>query len=253
VREHHITELKEQLIYRARDNIESYKPTKILDIDIQVFLISTIILRNLNNKFLIRKFVSNYGKLMESHFRTDIFVRETRKEILKYFGINKDLEFVEKRQFVKIHMIDYMDIKLDLVKDVSLDKGFVYAPIKVFILAVREAIEKMLFEKIGSMKPYYDNQIINRIVDKLNEKYPKPQEKLTVAKGAIVPESIKELIEKAYKEHHLTHSERIKLGIYLQAQGYDMDYILDIFRQLSDWNEKITKYQLQSLKRYIKQ
>lgn len=246
----HITELKEQLIYRARDNIESYKPTGIVDIDLQVFLISTILLRNLNNKFLIRKFVSNYGKLFESHLRTDIFKQETRKEILQHFGINNDLQFIDKNKAIKIHMLDYLDIKMDLVKNVALDKGFAIAPLNSFILSIREAAEQMLFERIKAMKTYNGNTLINEIVDKLRGLYPEPKKR--VQDPNYIAPSIKKLIDKAYMEHHLTHQERIKLGIYLQGQEFDDDYILDIFKQLSDYNEKTTKYQLNSLKRYIK-
>lgn len=254
----HITELKKQLIYRARDNIESYKPTNILDIDTQVFLISTIILRNLNNKFLIRKFVSNYGKLFESHFSTDIHKKETRKAVLEYFEITKDLEFEDKHKAVKIHIMNYLDISLLTdnpafnMMHQSVSGGYIYQPIKQFLFMIRQAMENKLFGKIRSMKAYNDNPLINDVVNKLRDKYPESVKRVSNTINQSVPLTIQQLIDKAYNEHHLTHPERIKLGIYLQGQDYDEDYILEIYKQCSDYSEKTTKYQLKSLRKYIK-
>jgi DNA primase large subunit len=58
------------------------------------------------------------------------------------------------------------------------------------------------------------------------------------------------MIQKGKDEHHLLHKERLTLGIYLKSKNYDEEYILDIFRGLSDWDERITKYQLSRLGNY---
>ena len=91
----HINEFDEQSILYAQDNIEKYTPTKQLELDTQVWLISTIMLRCLNNNFITRKFVSNYSKLFESHLTKDFKNKEIRLEVLDYFRIKnkKDIEF----------------------------------------------------------------------------------------------------------------------------------------------------------------
>ncbi len=257
----HITKLDEQSILYAKENIEKYTPTQILDLDLPIWLLSTIMLRCLNNNFLTRKFVSNYGKLMENHFVKDIKDKKIRLEILDYFNITKDFEFliVHKVEFIKIYVIDYLELlEIGLpapqfhIKQLPLSKGFVFLETPRFIYLLRLILELKLIAKIKSMKDYRDNKLINECVSVLKGKYPE-FDKLQAPSKENMPGSIKELISKAYEEHHLDHRERIKLGIYLQKYNYDMDYILDIFRALSDWNEKVTRYQLQSLKRYIKQ
>jgi DNA primase large subunit len=260
----HITEFDEQSILYAKENIEEYNPTQILNLDLPVWLISTIMLRCLNNNYVTRKFVSNYGKLFESHLIKDIYNQDVRKEILDFFSIKKDLEFFRlgpKAEHIKIHIMDYLEVseeglsvsapQFKLVNQ-TLSKGFVYLETPRFLYLLRLALEQRLIKKIKSMKDYKDNQLINRCVNELVEKYPR-FDGLKAPSKENTPDSIKELISKAYEEHHLSHRERIKLGIFLQRYNYDMDYILDIFRQLSDWNEKVTRYQLNSLKRYIKQ
>jgi DNA primase large subunit len=188
--------------------------------------------------------------------------KEIRVEILDYFKVeDKDVIYdsVHKQPFVKIHCIDYLELleeglsvqapQFDLVNQ-TLYNGFVYLEYQRFIYLLRLSLEQRLYQKIKSMKVYKDNDLINECVSVLKGKYPEYDKQRAPSKGNI-PESIKELIEIAYRDHHLGHRQRIKLGIYLQSNGFDMEFILDIFRQLSDWNEKVTRYQLNSLKRYI--
>lgn len=254
-----ITNLDEQCVLYARDNIEKYSPTEDLELDISVFLASTMILRNLNNNFLTRKFVNNFGKLFESKILKDIHNKDIRMEILEYFNVKNDIEFilVNKTRLVKIHLIPYLEIQqlvndqkaLELVNQV-LDRGFVILQTQVFIYLLRLAFEQKLFHKIRNMNEYQDNELINNIVKELKEKY--PEQYIKPKNTGIISLNIQQLIDKAHKEHHLTHNERIRLGIYLQKHNFDEEFILDIFRDLSDWNEKITRYQLKSLRRYIK-
>ncbi len=256
----HITDFKEQYIQIAYRNIESYKPCDIQDLDIEVFLISVLMVRKVDSGLLRKKFVTNYGKLFEYHFKNHIYKSEYREQILPYLGIPiKSLEFehVYKQTFVKLHVMDFLELSVVLedqypkfkLVNTTLSKGFAYIPMNDFLYLCRLVVEEKLYEKISKLKIYEGNELINSLCTELEKKYPKYIKRKN---STIMNASIQALIDKAYKEHHLQHRERIKLGIYLQSYGYDMEYILDIFRQLSDWNEKVTKYQLKSLRRYIK-
>ncbi len=261
----HINDLEEQAILYAQDNIEKYTPTKQLELDTQVWLVSMIMLRFLNNNFITRKFVSNYSKLFEYHLTRDFKTKEVRLEVLDYFGINKDIKFMpignkkQQEELVSIHVMDYLEIlETGLpapqfhIKQLPLAKGFVYIETPRFLYLLRLVLEQKLISKIKSMKVYTDNKTINDCVSVLKEKYPSEDEYIKANNSAVIAPSIKELIEKAYNEHQLDHRSRIRLGIYLQGRGFSTDYILEIFKQLSDYNEKITLRHLQSLKKYIK-
>jgi len=263
LRNRHIHEFDEQSILYAKENIESYNPTQILNLDLPVWLISTIILRCLNNNYVIRKFVSNYGKLFESHLIKDIYNQDVRKEILDYFNIKKDLEFFRlgsKIEHVKIHIMDYLEVSEDglsvsapqfkLVNQ-TLSKGFVYLETPRFLYLLRLALEQRLIKKIKSMKDFKDNKLINESVNELVEKYPR-FDGLQAPSKENMPPSIKELIDKIYSDHHIGHHERIKLGLYLLRNNFDWDYIIQIFSNLSDFSLKTTTYQLNSLRKYIK-
>lgn len=265
-----INNLNEQAILHCEKNIEKYNPTNIQSLDIPVWLISTIMLRNTESNFLTRKFVSNYGKLFENFMLKDILIKDIRTEILSYFDIKDDsnITFIHETfnrkpvTFIKIHVDKYLELAV-LVPDEKrfqlvnqdLHEGYITIDKQSFVYLMRLVLESKLFHKIKTMKKYEGNELINNIVvNKLSNLYPKSIKRVhhSSTESGSQPTNIKLLIEKAYKEHHLTHNERIKVGIYLQAQGYDEDYIIDVFRQCSDFNEKTTRYQLKSLQRYIK-
>lgn len=254
-----ITNLDEQCVLYARDNIEKYSPTEDLELDISVFLASTMILRNLNNNFLTRKFVNNFGKLFESKFLKDIHNKDIRMEILDYFNVKKDIEFifVNKTRLVKIHMINYLEIQqlvnndqraLELVNQV-LDRGFVIIELERFVYMMRLAFEHRLFDKIKGMKVYDGHILINRCVSELSDKYPLQKQSTKIGSNGQAP-CIKNLIHIAETQHHLGHNARILLGNYLMGKEYDMEHILDIYSKLSDYKEKTTLTQLKSIKKY---
>lgn len=256
----HITELDEQAILHCKDNIERYTPTNILELDIPVWLISTIILRCVNNNYLTRKFVANYGKFVETLLLKDINNKSIRQEILQYFGITKDVEFIYPRlntSLIKIPIMNYLDFegtlssepRLKLVNQV-LEKGFVIAEKPRFIYLIRVSLEQKLFKRIKNMKLYTQNELINKVVEEVREKYPQYNPNLQSPRN--IPPSIQSLIDKAFREHHLDHRERIRLGLYLLSRNFDWEYILDIFKALSDFDLKVTTYQLNSLRKYIK-
>jgi DNA primase large subunit len=258
----HITEFDEQEIHYAFEHIEKYSPTKLLSLDLSVWLVSTIMLRCLNNNYVTRKFVANYGKTFESKLMKDFLNKEVRMEILQYFNIDKDILFssVSKEPFVKIHIMEYLELlekglsiqapQFQLANQI-LSKGYVYLEYARFIYLMRISLECRLFNKIKTMKEWTENKLINRCVKELDVKYPR-FDKVQAPSKENIPYSIQELIDIAHRDHHLSHHQRIKLGIYLQKNHFSDDYIMDIFKQLSDFSEKTTRYQLQSLKRYIK-
>ena len=260
----HITSFDEQSVLYAQEHIEKYTPTKLLELDLTVWLISTIILRCLNNSYLTRKFVSNYGKFVfESRFIKDFRNKEVRVEILDYFGIKKDIKFMpimdgnKRQEFVSIHVMDYLEIlengipqpQFALVNQ-TLSKGNVYIEVPRFVYLLRLALEIKLIAKIKSMKEYRENPLIEWCVKELDAKYPR-FDKLSAPSKENIPWSIQSIIDTAFRDHQLDHRSRIKLGIYLQANNFSDDFIMDIFKQLSDFSEHTTRYQLQSLKKYI--
>ena len=74
---------------------------------------------------------------------------------------------------------------------------------------------------------------------------------LTGKTGKVVVEALPPCIKRIYnamlKGDNLSHHERFAIATFLLALGVDTDYLVNLFRNLPDFNEKITRYQIEHL------
>jgi DNA primase large subunit len=221
-----------------------------------------VILKKLNSKYISRMFLGNFAKRFEYFFMTDLPNKSMRDEILDFFNIDSGaLRFGQ--DIVKMSVPTYLLVlsrniqgsEFRLINQ-AVKRGTVTISNSRFVMILRIKLEQILLKRIEEMKPVdsitfgteYDEMIL-----KIGEQYGKNHQiysaTATVGSGQIPP-CMTCMIEKAKTEHHLIHKERLTLAIYLKSKNYDEDYILDIFKELSDYNERITKYQVDKAGNY---
>ncbi len=61
------------------------------------------------------------------------------------------------------------------------------------------------------------------------------------------PPCISHLATRARAGEHLSHHERFALATFLLNIGAEVDYVVDVFRSMPDFNEKRTRYQVEHL------
>jgi len=61
------------------------------------------------------------------------------------------------------------------------------------------------------------------------------------------PPCIAEIMNTLLKGEHLSHHQRFALATFLLNIGADVDYVLDLMRNLPDFNERIARYQIEHL------
>ncbi len=61
------------------------------------------------------------------------------------------------------------------------------------------------------------------------------------------PPCITEIMNTLLKGEHLSHHQRFALATFLLNIGADVDYVLDLMRNLPDFNERIARYQVEHL------
>lgn len=178
----------------------------------------------------------------------------------------------------RIHFIDYVKYTRRLSGDPKwkltnqfIKKGYVYLDRR----RIARILEEVLVEKIlETIKPLDEvpeplKDIVNRIVKVLEEKRssifkevvekatfisktgPSIKEVAEELKGVIdlesFPPCIKNLYDRALRGDHLSHHERFALATFLLNIGMDVDSVVDVFRNLPDFNEKIARYQVEHL------
>lgn len=113
---------------------------------------------------------------------------------------------------------------------------------------VRRYIERKLQMKVKSLPPKIMNRISN-LKQLFYEKRGKtsweeiPSEVIIVA----YPPCIKRLYETISSGHHLSHIGRFTLTTFLLNIGMTTENVIDLFRSLADFNERMTRYQVEHL------
>lgn len=223
-------------------------------IEVNVFMNCIVILKKMDNTFISRKFISNYAKRFEYFFLQDIINKKIREEILDYFDIDSTLQQYE-HEIVKMSVPNFLSMVRDVpgfrLVDQTVNKGMVTLSNKQFALILRTLFENKLLNRVKTMGSVEHIDVdLDRIND-IKEKYRKYEPRtLNVTNSGNIPPCISFMIQRVKDEHYLTHPERLALGIYLKSKNYSEDYILEIYKQLSDYKEKVTAYQLSRLDRY---
>ena len=75
--------------------------------------------------------------------------------------------------------------------------------------------------------------------------------RVELPQGVVVEEAfppcMRDIIERARRGEHLSHHERFAIATFLLNIGAEIDYVVDVFRSMPDFKEKITRYQVEHL------
>jgi DNA primase large subunit len=101
---------------------------------------------------------------------------------------------------------------------------------------------KSAFMEDPMLKPFYDG-LVTMVKDGLSSSTGS-MDTLPVDDSAFPP-CINAILDKNAKGVNLSHTERLFLVYFLLTIGKTVDEVLDLFRNQPDYNEKITKYQVE--------
>jgi DNA primase large subunit len=223
-------------------------------IEVNVFMNCIVILKNMDSSFVTRTFISNYAKRFEYFFLQDISNKTIRHEVMDYFDISTEYQRYE-HDIVKMSVPYFLVLVRNVLGfrlvDQTVNNGTVTLSNKQFVFILRTLFENKLIERIKTMGSVEHIDIDIERINTIREKYKKYEPKiLNVTNSGNIPPCIQFMIQRVKEEHYLTHPERLALGIYLKSKNYADDYIMEIYKQLSDYKEKVTTYQLSRLDKY---
>ncbi len=161
-----------------------------------------------------------------------------------------------------IHFSDYLRLASRLTGDPSwklvnqpLLGGWVYIDRKArFARLLKEAVQTRVREQIRlveevppPLKPLADR------VSEILSKYGRTPGRgvFPEAPGRVEPEAyppcVAEIHAKALRGEHLSHHERFAIATFLLNIGASVDEVVDVFRNMPDFKEKIARYQVEHL------
>ena len=202
-----------------------------------------MILSHLRNNFLTNRFAVNESKMVRGYLdRED---QKTVDLVAAHFGITAKNEggrlLIDLPTYLRYALRDphYKLINRRLVSGV---------------VEIKDEEKKRLIE--NAVKKHYENlplvkdppEEIKEAGKKLLEEMPKSETRITVKVGDHPP-CIARLLDEAKKHENLPHHARWYLATYLLAIGTSEDDITKIYSDLPDFNEKVTRYQVDHIKK----
>ena len=260
------------IINKSFDKIESfiknddagycYKLDK-FEIEILTFLASLLILKSASIDVITKKFSLLESMRFERYLIDDLknSVRDERKRLvlLKIFKeVFKIDVYAETTtvDFYKIGVIDYIrrsiifhEQEWKLINRTVKD-GYVYLNVSEIVRLFRNELSLLIIEKIKNMKSItFPNQVLTKS-QKLKNYWDSINKKTGttfVNKKSITPPCIEYLYGAVDAGENLPHSARLLLATFLLFSGKGLEEIVEIFKKLPDFNERITRYQLEHL------
>ena len=114
---------------------------------------------------------------------------------------------------------------------------------------IEEYARHYIYNKIASTEsvrlPETLSDIVSRIADTWYKKYPREREE--AYGGGVFPPCMRKLMEEIKRGQNISHMARFAIATFLLNIGYDVEEVIDLFRRVPDFNERITRYQVEHL------
>ena len=231
------------------------------DIEILSFPTSLLLVKILNDQFLLHIY-----SIAESKRAGNLLKEETSEKIL-YIALNTfnlRVKLINNGPYVfMIHFKDYLKNLPEIhgawsLVNRKISHGMVYISKNEMARLVEEAIKVWIVKKVENMDVENDieesfaqiNYVLNEIRNtwkKYREKYYPTFSISDKDLSTIFPPCIAFLIDKVKAGKNLSHSERFAVATFLLSIGKSVDYVINLFRYMPDYNEEITRYQVEHL------
>jgi DNA primase large subunit len=228
--------------------------------EILTFLISLMIVKSLGMEPILRKY-----SLFESMRAEKFLVRDLeqlkskneKRQLLLFkifeelFKVKVEIDTTDSRLF-KVRVVDYLlrashfhEQEWKLVNRL-VHGGYVYLDADETVRLIRVELSALIYDRVKEMSiPSVPDAIKSR-TENLKEKL-RPYFEYRTYKVSDYPPCVKHAIEVMNRGENLPHSARVMLATYMLAIEKPVDEIVALFQNAPDYNERITRYQVQHL------
>ena len=228
------------------------------DIELLTFLVALIMMKYIYEDSAIKKFSLFEAMRVERFLISDLLKeKDLRKKNLlisrifrELFQLDVNLD-TKKNNLFTMNISNYLhratqfnETEWKLINR-AVDNGFVYLDVDETVRLIRYEIYKLMYNKIKNMNitkipeqiRFHATLIKNKLIPAI--KYTKNTSDL--------PPCIKKALELLNKNENLPHSARFMLATYMLSLGKSIDEVVSLFQNAPDFNEKITRYQVEHL------
>lgn len=251
------------VLERAAERVEAgatgtvYEKLERYEVEILTFLICLIMVKSIGLEPVIRKFALAEARRAEK-FLTEDFRRHNELQMRSLFSkIFEDLfhlkiVIAEDNRLFKVRVADYLsrsshfhEQEWKLVNRL-VSNGHVYLDADETVRLVRNELSVMIYERVRGMTLPTLPEPLRARAEVLRAKL-LPRYDYRPASVTVYPPCVKHALEIMNKGENLPHSARVMLATYMLAIGRPIDEIIAMFQNAPDFNEKITRYQVEHL------
>jgi DNA primase large subunit len=227
------------------------------DIELFTFLVSLIIMKYIDEDSAIKKFSLFEARRVEKFLISDLLKeKDLKKNLLiskifkELFQLNVELE-PKKNNLFKMNISDYLQRATQFNEEEwklinrSVDNGYVYLDGDETVRLIRSEIFKLIYNKIKNMNITQIPEQIKIHAILIKNKLTPPVKYLR--NRTDFPPCIKKALELLNKSENLPHSARFMLATFMLSSGRSVEEIVLLFQNAPDFNEKITRYQVEHL------
>jgi DNA primase large subunit len=237
---------------KVYDNLERY------EIEIFTFLISLVIVKSIGIDQVLRKFALAEARRAEKFLTEDLRKQSEIKRRSIFTKIFEDLfklkiVISEDQRLFKVRVVDYLarashfhEQEWKLINRL-VNNGYVYLDADETVRLIRNELAVLIYDKVKSMTLPTLPQSIKSAADPLRVKLVSRYERRAAAVVRDYPPCIKHALQVMNRGDNLPHSARVMLATYMLAIGKPVDEIVLMFENAPDFNEKITRYQVEHL------
>lgn len=227
--------------------------------EVFTFLATLIIIKSVQMEPVLRKYALFEAKRAEDFLAEDLKNQkdEHRKSLLLFkifkelFNVDIAIDTEDKRLF-KVKVTDYLkrashfhEQEWKLINRM-VHNGYVYLDADETVRLFRNELSALIYDRVKMMQLSTIPEPIKIKADELRTKFTPRYE---YHRGTITdyPPCIKHAIQAMEKAENLPHSARVLLATYMLAIEKPVEEIVALFKNAPDYNEKITRYQIEHL------
>jgi DNA primase large subunit len=255
----------EYIIDRAAIRVEVemqgkiYKNLERHEVEVLTFLSALILVKLTNIEQILKKHSLFEAMRAEAFLIQDLRTeRDEKKKQLLLFEIFKELFKVEvdldpeNAQVFRMKVTDYLVRSSHFheegwkIVNKAVHGGYVYLDADEIVRLVRNELGNLIYEKIRAMSLSNVPQPIVQKANYLALKF-RPTYENKLPRISDYPPCIKHALDLMSKGENLPHTARLMVATYMLSIGKNIDSIVTLFHPAPDFNEKITRYQVEHL------
>jgi DNA primase large subunit len=234
------------------------------DVEILSFIIAIILLKKSGIPTFNRRFSLAEARRAQNYLENDLNLNKeisptsnakrknkSRQLALDILRREFQLEVTLEDDSVNVKIPDYLkraahfhEKEWKLVNR-KVGNGFVYLSSHEAVRLLRKELDERINSKIQSINIESVPEVFKPFIDDIKILANKILEPITFS--GEYPPCVKHAIEVLEKGENLPHSGRFLLATYLLARGQTTDQIAPLFKNAPDYNERVTRYQLEHI------